>query len=75
MINDDDDSYVSMIIKIKLFQVQTMLLHLVSEISLQLFSALKVFGVGGVVDATVGEDSVHVGFEEMSSYVISKNKC
>lgn len=52
-----------------------MLLHLVSEISFQLFSALEVFGVGGVVDAAVCEDSVHVGFEEMSSHVISRKKC
>lgn len=49
-----------------------MLLHLIGEVIFQLFGALKVFSVGRVVDAAVGEDSIHVGFEEMSCHVVSK---
>lgn len=51
-----------------------MLLHFIVEINFQLLSATEIFRVGRVVQAAVGEDSVHVGFEEVSGDVVAKMK-
>jgi hypothetical protein len=51
-----------------------MFLHLIVEVLLELFGTLKVFGVGRIVQATVGEDSLHVRLEKVLRHVISKRK-
>lgn len=53
---------------------QPMFLHLVIKVILKLFGTLKILSVGRVVQAAVGEDSIHIGFEEVSGDVVSKMK-
>lgn len=51
---------------------KSVFLHFIVEVDFQLLGALKIFRVGRVVKTAVGEDSVHVSFEEMSGDVIPK---
>lgn len=53
---------------------QPMFLHLIIKVILELFGTLKILSVGRVVQAAVGEDSIHIGFEEVSGDVVSKMK-
>lgn len=49
-----------------------MFLHFIVEKDEKLLGALVVFSLRRIVDPTIGEDPIHVSFEEMLCYVISK---